>query len=85
MTTSYTISDAFKYRDRKSLESIYQELTKEKVIIGAFMTKFLDKFERKMNPDNPDTPIWNLYHAKMNEYTRIDNLIKYTQYYLERL
>ena len=85
MTTAHTLSDAYRYHDRKSLESMQQELIRERVLLGAFMAKFLDKFERKMNPDKVDTPIWDLYHAKMREYNRIDGLIKCAQYYLEHL
>lgn len=85
VTTTYMLSDAARYHDRVGLEKMQQELIKEKVLLGAFMTKFLDKFERKMNPDKTDTPIWDLYHTKMREYNRIDGLIKCAQYYLEHL
>ena len=83
VTTSYMLSDAHRYHDVKALETMQQELIREKVLLGAFMTKFLDKFERKMNPDKVDTPIWDLYHAKMREYNRVDGLIKCAQYYLD--
>ena len=85
VTTAHMLSDAYRYHDRKQLESMQQELIREKVLLGAFMTRFLDKFERKMNPDKPDTPIWDLYHAKMREYNRIDGLIKSAQYYLDQM
>lgn len=85
MTTAHMLSDAYRYHDRKSLETMQQELIREKVLLGAFMTKFLDKFERKMNADKVDTPIWDLYHAKMREYNRVDGLVKCAQYYLENL
>lgn len=85
MTTAHMLSDAHHYHDRSALEKMQQELIREKVILGAFMTKFLDKFERKMNPDKVDTPVWDLYHAKMREYNRIDGLIKCAQYYLEHM
>lgn len=85
MTTAHMLSDAHQYHDRAALEKMQQELIREKFILGAFMTKFLDKFERKMNPDKTDTPVWDLYHTKMREYNRIDGLIKCAQYYLERM
>ena len=85
MTTAHMLSDAYRYHDRKSLETMQQELIREKVLLGAFMTKFLDKFERKMKADKVDTPIWDLYHAKMREYNRLDGLVKCAQYYLEHL
>ena len=85
MTTANTLSAAFQARDRKALETAQQELLKKKMTIDLFMTKFLDKFERKMNAERVDTPIWNLYHTKMKEYTRIESLIRYSQYYLGRM
>lgn len=83
VTTAHMLSDAHRYHDLKSIETMQQELIREKVLLGAFMTKFLDKFERKMNADKVDTPIWDLYHAKMREYNRLDGLIKCAQYYLD--
>lgn len=71
--------------DTEALQQMQQELVREKVLLGAFMTKFLDKFERKMNADKVDTPIWDLYHTKMREYNRVDGLIKCAQYYLDHL
>lgn len=85
VTTAHMLSDAYRYHDKQNLEKMQQELVREKFMIGAFMTKFLDKFERKMNPDKTDTPIWDLYHAKLREYNRVDGLIKCAQYYLEHL
>ena len=83
VTTAHMLSDAHRYHDVQALEKMQQELIREKVLLGAFMTKFLDKFERKMNADKVDTPIWDLYHAKMREYNRVDGLIKCAQYYLD--
>lgn len=83
MTTTHMLSNAYHNHDRKALEEMQQELIKERMVLGAFMTKFLDKFERKMKPDRIDTPIWDMYHNKMREYNRLDGLIKVSQYYLE--
>lgn len=71
--------------DVEALEQMNAELIRERMVLSGFMTKFLDKFERKMNPDKVDTPVWDLYHAKMREYNRIDGLIKCAQYYLEHM
>ncbi len=58
----------------------YNELIKQKVKLDKFFSMFLDKFERKMNPDVPNTPIWNLYKKKMSEYTKLNNEIKIVEY-----
>jgi len=87
MKSSIQLSDlcrAHHLRDRESLDKMMDTLTREKAILNTFMSKFLDKFERKMNSDKVDTPIWDLYKTKMREYNQIDGLIRSAQYYLER-
>ena len=52
--------------------------------MDKFFSMFLDKFERKMDPDNTDTPIWKLYKQKMKEYGELERSIKSSNYYLTR-
>lgn len=49
--------------------------------LDKFFTLFLDRFEKQMNPDNPDTPIWKLYRAKTKEYHRVSTDIRIARYY----
>jgi hypothetical protein len=59
-------------------------LLAEKMKMDKFFTMFLDKFERKMDPENSNTPIWKLYKEKHKEYGRICQEIRNTDYYIKR-
>jgi hypothetical protein len=45
---------------------------------------YLDKFERKMDPDQTETPIWNLYKTKAKEYADLNQSITAAEYYLRK-
>jgi hypothetical protein len=36
----------------------------QKMKLDKFFSLFLEKYERKMDPDKTDTPIWKLYKTK---------------------
>ena len=42
----------------------------------------MEKFERKMDPDKTDTPIWKLYRTKLKEYGALNQEIKNTEYWI---
>lgn len=56
----------------------------EKMKMDRFFTLFLDKFERKMDPDNINTPIWKLYKQKLKEYEKITHGIKTADYWISK-
>ena len=56
----------------------------EKMKMDRFFTLFLDKFERKMDPDKTDTPVWKLYKTKLKEYEDVQRAIKLSDYYLKK-
>ena len=35
--------------------------------LDKFFSMFLEKYERKMDPDKTDTPIWKLYKLKLKK------------------
>ena len=61
-----------------------QHLICEKMKLDKFFSMFLEKFERKMDPDNTDTPIWKLYKTKLKEYGALNQEIKNTQYWINK-
>ena len=71
-------------RDYNGIAKIQSDLTVQRMKLDKFFTLFLDKFEKKMNPDSPNTPIWSLYKTKMKEYESIQRGITLTNYYLKR-
>jgi hypothetical protein len=52
--------------------------------LDKFFTMFLDKFEKQMDPDNTNTPIWKLYKTKLKEYDKVSYDIKATDYWLSK-
>jgi hypothetical protein len=62
----------------------YNSLLLEKMKLDKFFSMFLEKFERKMDPDNTNTPIWKLYKTKLKEYEKVDREIKSTMYWINK-
>ena len=56
----------------------------ERMKMDKFFSLFLEKFERKMDPDKTDTPIWKLYKSKLKEYGELQREIKATEYWLKK-
>jgi hypothetical protein len=56
----------------------------ERMKMDKFFNMFLDKFERKLDPEKPDTPIWKLYRAKVKEYYAINQEIRNTDYWIAK-
>jgi hypothetical protein len=66
------------------LETKYNNLQVEIMKMDKFFTMFLEKFERKMDPDKTDTPIWKLYKTKSKEYHDLVRELRVTQYYIKQ-
>lgn len=67
-----------------TLTEKYNSLQIEKMKLDKFFSMFLEKFERKMDSDAPDTPVWKLYKSKLKDYQKINQEIKNTQYWLSK-
>jgi hypothetical protein len=67
-----------------SLNEKYNSLQIEKMKLDKFFSLFLEKFERKMDPDRTDTPIWKLYKTKLKEYDKISQEMKNTKYWISK-
>lgn len=67
-----------------SMTEKYNELVLERMKLDRFFTMFLDKFERKMDPEKPNTPIWKLYRQKHAEYCKLNQEIRNTQYWMKK-
>jgi hypothetical protein len=61
-----------------------QELQVQKMKLDKFFSMFLEKFERKMDPDRTDTPVWKLYKTKLKEYDDISRQLKATDYWIRK-
>jgi hypothetical protein len=60
------------------------DLTVQKMKLDKFFSMFLEKFERQMDPDRTDTPVWKLYKTKLKEYEKVDHELRATQYWINK-
>ena len=65
-----------------TLNDKYSDLQVQKMKLDKFFSMFLEKFERQMDPDRTDTPVWKLYKNKLKEYEKVDNELRTTQYWI---
>jgi len=61
-----------------------QTLIVERMKLDKFFSMFLEKFERKMDPDKTDTSIWKLYKTKLKEYDKINHGIRTAEYWITK-
>jgi hypothetical protein len=62
----------------------YNSLQIEKMKLDKFFSMFLEKFERKMDSDKTDTPVWKLYKSKLKEYDKVSQELKHTEYWIKK-
>jgi hypothetical protein len=61
-----------------------QELLIEKMKLDKFFTMYLDKFDKQMDPEKSNTPIWKLYKQKSGEYNKLCQEIRNTEYWIKK-
>jgi hypothetical protein len=61
----------------------YMDLVKKKMKMDRFFTKFLEMFDNEMK-EHSNSPVWNLYNKKYDEYVKLTNKIKIIEYKLKR-
>lgn len=69
------------------MNSLYkqkQDLQLEKMKLDKFFSMYLEKFERKMDPEKPDTPIWKLYKTKTKEYNKLCQELRNVDYWIKK-
>ena len=67
-----------------TLTEKYNSLQIEKMKLDKFFSMFLEKFERKMDSDVTDTPVWKLYKVKLKEYDKVSQELKNTKYWITK-
>ena len=66
------------------LQKLYNSFLGERMKMDKFFTMYLDKFEKKMDPDNTKTPIWDLYKKKLKEYSELNQSLKAAEYFMKK-
>lgn len=69
-------------KDNMTLIEKRADLFAQRMKLDRFFTMFLDKFERKMDPANPNTPVWKLFRQKHEEYCKLNQEIRNTEYWI---
>ena len=59
-------------------------LVVEKMKLDKFFTLFLDKCEKRLDPDKTNTPEWALYKKKLKEYDKVSHGIKEANYWINK-
>jgi hypothetical protein len=72
------------YNTNMTLIEKRNSLFAERMKMDKFFTMFLDKFDRKMDPEKPNTPIWKLYRQKHDEYCKLTKEINYVNYWIAK-
>ena len=67
-----------------TLAEKHNSLIVERMKMDKFFNMFLDKFERKLDPEKPNTPIWKLYRSKVKEYYDLTQEIRNTEYWMKK-
>jgi hypothetical protein len=71
--------------DIVALEKIHLSLIKQRKVMDRWFDKYLDMFDRKMNPEETDTPVWKLYKTKSREYSELNEVITTANAYINKL
>lgn len=71
-------------RDYVALRNLHGQLLGERMRLDKFFSMYLDKFERKMDPEKTNTPIWDLYKKKLKEYGDLQQVILAAEYYMKK-
>jgi len=71
--------------DIAALEKIHLSLIKQRKVMDRWFDKYLDMFDRKMNPEETDTPVWKLYKSKSREYSELNEVITTANAYINKL
>jgi hypothetical protein len=60
------------------------ELLVQKMKLDKFFTMYLDKFDKQMDCEKPNTPVWKLFKQKSEEYTKLCQEIRNVEYWIKK-
>ena len=76
--------NANRFTDPALLKQELKELLLKRIKLDQFFDRYLEMFEMKMKPDQPDTEIWKLYKKKYKEYDDICARIQTAEHFLKK-
>jgi hypothetical protein len=60
------------------------DLLMKKMKLDKFFTMYLDKFDKQMDYEKPNTPVWKLFNQKSTEYNKISQEIRNIEYWINK-
>jgi hypothetical protein len=60
------------------------ELLMQKMKLDKFFTMYLDKFDKQMDSEKPNTPVWKLFKKKSAEYSKLNQEIRNVEYWIKK-
>ena len=60
------------------------ELLMQKMKLDKFFTMYLDKFDKQMDSEKPNTPVWKLFKKKSDEYSKLNQEIRNVEYWIKK-
>jgi hypothetical protein len=62
----------------------HHELLMQKMKLDKFFTMYLDKFDKQMDSEKPNTPVWKLFKKKSAEYSKLNQEIRNIEYWIKK-
>jgi hypothetical protein len=56
----------------------------QKMKLDKFFTMYLDKFDKQMDSERPNTPVWKLFKKKSDEYSKLNQEIRNIEYWIKK-
>lgn len=72
-------------RDLNALVKIRGSLYKQRQKMDAWFDKYLETVEKRMDPENTNTPEWKLYNKKYEEYSELNRVILSAEQYIKKV
>lgn len=60
------------------------ELLIQKMKMDKFLTMYLDKFDKQMDHESPNTPVWKLFKQKSADYNKLCQEIRNCDYWIKK-
>lgn len=79
----FNLMKAVVEKNSESLYSMYIDLINRQTQLNKWFDLFLDKFNEKLENENRFSPVWNLYHHKLEEYQDLSRSINTVEFYLK--
>lgn len=71
-------------RDVNGLRKLKADLVNEQKKLDVWFDRYLDMFDKDMNPEEGDTAVWQLYRKKYREYGEVADTLTSVDYQIKK-